>query len=150
MTHSAPGLAPGQALATITGSSTQPNTTIKRSALVPENTANKLQPWLREQVGVAVATPGPLAVTWDLFPTDQKLAQRVALPVTVRVQRAAGSTGAVRLRLVTTQTTPRKRVKIANQDREVDDVERTLRFEGEPTIAAEQNQAGAKILVPAD
>jgi hypothetical protein len=37
-----------------------------------------------------------------------------------------------------------------NQDRQVDDIERTLRMEGTPTIAAEERQATANILVPAD
>ena len=37
-----------------------------------------------------------------------------------------------------------------NLDQEVDDVERTLRFEAAPTIAADQSEAAAKILVPGD
>ena len=51
---------------------------------------------------------------------------------------------------------PRKKTKVNNQDREVDDVERALRFESSkpeivtPTIAADQNELEMKITVPAD
>ena len=45
---------------------------------------------------------------------------------------------------------PRKKVKVNNQDQEVDDVDRALRFEGAPVIAADQAEIAAKVLVPAD
>lgn len=150
VTLAAPGLNPAQSLTTVLGTSGEPNTAIKRPALVPENVVNAHQPWLRDEVAVAVGGPSPLSLAWDLFPSDAKLALATALPVKLRVQRSAGAAGAVRLTLVTTQTTPRKRVKINNQDREVDDVERTLRFEAAPTIAADQGEAAAKVLVPGD
>ena len=38
---------------------------------------------------------GPLALVWDLFPPDVKLAVGTALPVKLRVNRAAGTTGAL-------------------------------------------------------
>jgi hypothetical protein len=151
VTLSAPGLSPAQSLTTVLGTSTEPNTAIKRPALVPQNAVNKHQPWLRDEVALAVTTPGPLALAWDLFTSDAKLAVGTALPVKLSVMRASGAAGAVRLTLLTTQVTPRKRVKVPNQpDREVDDVERTLRFEAAPTIAADQNEVAAKILVPGD
>jgi hypothetical protein len=56
----------------------------------------------------------------------------------------------VRLALLTTQKTPRKKVKEENREREVDDVERTLRFEGTPMIAADAAETTFKILVPGD
>ena len=56
----------------------------------------------------------------------------------------------MRLKLLTTQTTPRKKVKVNNQDREVNDVDRTLRFAETPMLAANQSDATATILVPAD
>ncbi len=150
VTLSAPGLSPAQALTTVLGASTAPNTAIKRLALMPQDAVNKHQPWLRDEVAVAVTTPSSLGLVWDLFPSDARFAVGAALPVKLRANRPAGTTGAVRLTLLTTQITPRKRVKIANQDREVDDVERTIRFEVAPTIPADAQEAAAKVLVPGD
>jgi hypothetical protein len=150
VTLSAPGLSPAQSLTGIFGTGTEANPPIKRPALMPEDTVNKHQPWLRDDVAIAVTTPTALGLVWDLFPSDVKFALGTALPVKLRVARAAGSTGAIRLTLLTTQITPRKRVKVNNQDREVDDVERTIRLEAATTIAADQNETAAKVLVPAD
>jgi hypothetical protein len=150
VTLSAPGLTFAQSLATVLGTSTEGNVNVKRAALPKADDVTRLQPWLRDEVAVAVTMPSALALAWDLFSGDAKLVQGTALPITLRVQRAAGANGAVRLSLLTTQVTPRKKIKVNNQDREVDDVERTLRFEAAPTIAADQNEATAKILVPAD
>ena len=150
VTLSAPGLSLANALTTVLGTSTEPNTSIKRLALPPANTMNKFQPWLREEVGLAITIPSPLMLAWDLFSADTRFAKGTALPVKLRVIRASGAVGAVRLTLLTTQITPRKKVKVNNVDREVDDVERTIRFEAAPLIAADQNEIVANILVPAD
>ena len=150
ITLSAPGLSPAQSLTTVVGTSTEPNMPIKRAALPPRDKVNKHQPWLGNEVAIAVTTPSPLVLVWDLFSADTKLALGTPLPVKLRVNRAAGVTGAVRLVLLTTQITPRKKVKVNNQDKEVDDVERTIRFEAVPTIAADQSEATVKILVPGD
>ncbi len=58
--------------------------------------------------------------------------------------------GAVRLALLTSQIAPKKEVTENNQKRQVDDVDRTIRLEGTPTIAADQAETTATILVPAD
>ncbi|HEX3727408.1 MAG TPA: hypothetical protein VHV08_14240, partial [Pirellulales bacterium] len=79
-----------------------------------------------------------------------KFAVGTALPVKFRVQRAEGAAGVVRLSLLTTQVTPRKKVKVNNQEKEVDDVERTIRFEGAPRIAPSESEVAGKILIPAD
>ncbi len=150
VTLSAPGLSPAQSLTTVLGTSTAPNTALKRAALMPRSAVNKYQPWLGNEVAIAVTTPSSLALVWDLFSSDTKLALGTPLPVKLRINRAAGATGAVRLTLLTTQITPRKKVKVNNQDQEVDDVERTIRFEAAPMIAADQSEVAAKILVPAD
>jgi hypothetical protein len=72
------------------------------------------------------------------------------LAAAVTATRADGAAGRVRLTLVTTQQTPRKTIKENNIDRQVDDVERTLRLEGAPAVAADQSQSTLNILVPAD
>lgn len=150
VTLSAPGLSPAQSLTTVLGTSTQPNTAIRRPALIPADVVNKHQPWLRDELALAVTAPGPLDLAWDLFASDVKFAVGTALPIKLRVKRAADVAGAVRLTLLSTQTTPRKRVKVNNVDREVDDVERTIRFEAAPTIPADQGEVATKVLIPGD
>jgi hypothetical protein len=150
VTLSAPGLSPVQSLASVLGSSTAPDAPLVQAALPPQSVLTEHQPWLGEELAVAVVQPAPLSLAWDLFSAETKLAQATALPVRFTVARAADTAGAVRLSLLTTQVTPRKKVQVNNQEQEVDDVERTIRFAAAPTIPADQNAIEAKLLVPAD
>jgi hypothetical protein len=68
----------------------------------------------------------------------------------VAVTRKDGLAGQVRLFLLTSQIVPKKTVMVRRQQRQVDDVERTLRLEGSPTIAADQSAGEVRLLVPAD
>ncbi|MEX2111548.1 MAG: hypothetical protein WD845_00080 [Pirellulales bacterium] len=150
VTLTAPGLSPSQSIARLWGASVAPATSITQVALPPQNAVMEHSPWLGEEIGVAVTTPAPLTLAWDPFSADVQLAVGAPLAVKLRVNRAEGTAGPVRLSLLTTQVPPRKKVKENNQEREIDDVERTLRFEAAPTIAAEASDADAKVLVPAD
>ncbi|MEX0676351.1 MAG: hypothetical protein WD063_04710 [Pirellulales bacterium] len=150
VTLSAPGLSPAQSLSRVLGTSAEGNVEIKRQVSLPENEVTKHQPWLGDEVAVAVTNPGPLALVWEPLESDAKLALGAALAAKLRVQRAEGTKGAVRLSLLTTQRTPRKKIKENNLEREVDDVERALRFEAAPLIAADASEAAANILVPGD
>lgn len=150
VTFSAPGLSAVQSVATMVGSSTEGGTVVRRPVITPRNTLNKLQPWLAGEIGMAVTGPNGLNLVWDLFSADTRLAQGTVLPIKLRVTRPDGQAGAVRLNLLTTQIAPRKKVKVNNVDREVPDTDRTIRFEGTPTIAAGQNEVDARILLPAD
>jgi hypothetical protein len=150
VTLSAPGLPAAHWLTSMVGSSTEPNTPIRRAALTPENAIHRGQPWLRTDVAMAVTGPAALLPTWDWYSADTQLALGAELPVKVRVARAEGVQGAVRLALVTTQVPPRKTEQVNNQNREVDDIERTLRFQSVPMIAADQSETTAAVLVPAD
>jgi len=150
VTLSAPGLPPAHSLTTVVGASTEPGTQLRRSALAAEDAVTRQQPWLRSDMAVAVTGAAPLALAWELYSADTRLSLGAALPVKLRVARADGVQGAVRLSLVTTQVTPRKTEKVNNQNREVDDIERTLRFASVPMIAADQSEAQASVLVPGD
>ena len=121
-----------------------------RAALPPANQVTEHQPWLREDMAVAITQPAPLALAWEDYSGDARLAQATAVPAKLQVHRAEGVVGAVKLSLLTTQPMPRKKVKENNQEQEVDDVERSIRFDAAPTIAADQGEATANILVPAD
>ncbi len=150
VTLSAPGLSPAQSVARLWGTSTNPKVSVTRAVIPPQNAVSEYLPWLGEEVGVAVTTPAPIALAWDPFSSDAQLAVGASLPVKFRVNRSEGVAGAVRLSLLTTQVPPQKKVKENNQEREVDDVDRMLRFEAAPTIAAEASEADAQVLVPVD
>jgi hypothetical protein len=123
---------------------------IKKLVELPETAATKHQPWLGGEVAVAVTTPSPITLAWEPPASEGALALGTAMPAKLTVKRAEGVKGAVRLSLLTTQDTPKKKIKENNQEREVDDVERTLRFDGSPMIAAEAGEAAANVLVPGD
>jgi hypothetical protein len=147
---SAPGLAPVQALARLVGKSTDPATPLERPLVVGNSTRLDFQPWLRNEVAVAVTPPGPLSVTWNDLPPGTKLQGGAPLPLNIRVARAAGTTGAVSLSLLTTQPMPKKTIKENNKDKSVDDVDNALRLESQVIIAADQSEAAAKLLVPVE
>jgi hypothetical protein len=135
----------GRATTSIDGGSTSAMT---RVAMLPANPLSERQTWLREEVAVALTDRAPLQLAWSPGASSLPLGAKMAAGVSAK--RADGAAGQVRLTLVTTQQTPRKTIKVNNQDRQVDDVERTLRLDGAPTIAADQSQSTANILVPAD
>ncbi|MEX0977233.1 MAG: hypothetical protein WDZ48_00180, partial [Pirellulales bacterium] len=150
VTLSAPGLSPAQSLARVVGTSVGQPTEIKRRLALPESVVSKHQPWLGDEVAVAVIGASPLALAWVPPASDAKLTLGGALATKLGVQRAEGVKGAVRLALLTTQKTPKKTINENNVKREVDDVERTLRFETAPTIGADASEAAGNILVPGD
>ncbi len=149
VTLQAPGLSPAQSVARLSGTSIG-DKAITRPVLPPQNPVTEHLPWLGEELGVAITTSAPIALAWDPFSSNTQLAVGTPLPVKLRVDRAQGVAGPVRLSLVTSQVPPRKKVTENNQEREIDDVERTLRFEAAPTIAADAAEVQANVLVPVD
>jgi hypothetical protein len=107
------------------------------------------QPALGEEFGLAVSEAAPLAVSWN-FDAAAPVFQGGKLAAPVEVTRAAGMAGPVRLKLVTTQPMPKKKVKQNNQDKEVDDVDRALRLEGMPVLAADAASLAVNVLIPGD
>ena len=141
---------PVQSLISISGESNEPNVTIKRDLLVDENQISRRQPWLRTEVAVAVTTPGPVLAAWDGVSDGGKLTPSGSIAVQAKATRAAGAMGTIRFALITTQPLIKKTVKVNNQDQSVDDVDRMLRLEGMPVLAADQSEIPLKILIPAD
>lgn len=143
--------APAQAVATVSGASMEGNLGLVRQAMMAGSSATKYQPWLRGDVAVAVTGSGPLAVAWEADSAGAQLPLGSRLPARVKVTRAPLAGGAVRLSLVTSQIPPQKEEPAPNnQKKRVDDVERTLRFDGAPVIPADQSEITAAVLVPAD
>ncbi len=143
--------------------------TFAQPVLAPDSPLFRLRPWGREEMSVAVAEPAALTVDWgpdavdaDQLPLGGKLARTVVLRRPAPAAAGAATAGAapnvppatVRFRLVTTQPMPKKTVKENNKDVQKDDLDRALRLEGEPTVAAlafgAQAEQSLAVLVPAD
>lgn len=150
VTFAAPGASPAQAVLTIAGDAADGAVAVHRELLLDETPVTKLQPWLRGEVAVAVTPAGPLVVNWDGIAADAKLVAGAPIASQVKVARAAGTSGAVRLVLVTTQQIPKKTIKVNNQDQQVDDMDKAVRIDGAPTIAADAGETPLNLLVPAD
>jgi hypothetical protein len=61
-----------------------------------------------------------------------------------------GITGNIRLRLISNQTMPRKKVKQNNKDVEVDDTDRALRLNEDPILSADITSQAVNIWIPHD
>lgn len=137
-------------LTAIVGESTEPGLALRRVARLPETLISKPQPWLRQELPLAGALPLPIAVAWSAASAETKLPLGASVPLEVSVTRAEGAAGPVRLSLLTSQIIPQKTIKENNQDKQVDDLDRALRLEGTPMIAADQAAGTAQLIVPGD
>ncbi|HUY91640.1 MAG TPA: hypothetical protein VMV10_23060 [Pirellulales bacterium] len=148
-------LLPGDQLAPpvvtmIVGESAEPNMSLRRVAIAAETPASQAQPWLRRELAFAGAQPLPISISWAGSSPETVLPLGSSVTFEVQINRAAGVAGPVRLSLVTTQIIPKKTIKENNQDKQVDDLDRALRLDSQPTIAAGQTSGAASVLVPGD
>src|SRR4029078_13388312 len=120
-----------------------------RPALSPDFPGSKYQPRLKTDLGLAITRRSPISLAWIPGDNDQ-LYLGGKTPAKIHFTRAEGTKGKIRLRLLTSQPTPKKTIKEGNQDKVVDDVDRTLRLEGDPMFGPDQADVTAQILVPSD
>lgn len=113
------------------------------------STAMQHQPELRRDFAFAATDASPLALTWQQANLDL-LGDPKAIRCQLQVAKSAGLTGKTRIRVITSQVQPKKTIKENNQDKVVDDVEKTLRLEGETTFAADASAVSVTLRVPAD
>lgn len=140
----------GHAIVNITGANADGGPAKVRPALSAATDATRSQPWLRNEVAMAVTPPAPISIAWDAAPT-LALPLGGSLPAQLKVTRSPLASGAVRIRLITSQIQPRKEVTVKdNQKKMVDDVERTLRIDGSPMVAPNASTSDVKVIVPAD
>jgi hypothetical protein len=137
------GLRPAQAVVSLSGQALEMGG-VTRPALLDANNVTRDQPWLRSEVGMALTGPGRVGIAWEADELSLPLGGKYAAQV--RITRAEGADGAARLALVTSQVVPTKQ----QGPRRVPDTDKALRLEGTPTIAADQTQGTAEIIVPAD
>jgi hypothetical protein len=149
LTLSADGAPPQATLSRVVGKALESPVPVARAATFAEVPGARYRPLLREQVGIATSTASPINLAW-VPGTDDKLLLGGKLAAKLQLTRAAGTPGNIRVRLLTTQPMPRKKIKENNQDKEVDDVDRALRLEGDPVFTPEQADTTVNVLVPAD
>jgi len=155
----APAAAPVSGAARIIGKSIESPVPVVRVARTEDAPGGKYQPQLLDEIGFAVAEAAPFGFAWQPA-SDDALPLGGKLPAKVQITRAAGVTGNVRLRLVSSQPMPQKKVEQPQQPRRrrgrqvpkqtVDDVDRALRLEGMPQFGADQAEPTVNILVPGD
>ncbi len=148
-------------LANLVGESTGLKPNLRRAAQTPERASSKVQPWLRDELPVVVTRAAPVTVAFEATSSEKSLPLGSAAELKVTVDRAKGTKGPVRVSLVTSQVSPKKKIpqkdnrKRPLPDLIVDDVDRTLRFKLDEketgiTIDADKSNAVATMLVPGD
>jgi hypothetical protein len=149
LTLSAQSVSPQAVLTRLVGRALEAQPPVARAATFGEFAGSRYQPRVRAELGLAIATASPISIVWVPQETD-KLFLGGKLPAKVQLTRAEGTPGSVRVRLLTTQPTPKKTIKENNQDKVVDDLDRALRLEGDPVFAADQKEVTVNVLVPGD
>jgi len=146
----APGIGVSQRMVTVVGEGAGAESPLKRMAMVVENPVSKYQPWLRGEVAVAMTPPSNLGIEWEPYSSDTELLVGGVLPAKVKISRAGDLKGSVRLSLLSSQVPPKKSENVAGREVQKDDLTRTLRFDGTPTISPQESEAALKILIPGD
>lgn len=131
--------------------STAPDTALgaEVTRVAEKNPVVDHQPDLRKDFAIAAVDAAPLGVIWQRADLDL-LGDQKAVRCQLQLSRAAGVAGKTRIRLLTSQTQPKKTIKENNQDKVVDDIEKTLRLEGETTFPADATAVTVTLRVPAD
>jgi hypothetical protein len=136
-------------LASVVGRGTASQTKIARVAKFPTTGLPQLHHF-RGLLGIAITQPAPIQIAWRMPDADEKLLLGGYLPIGVKLGRADGVSGDIRVRLLTSQVVPKTTVKKDNQDQVVDDVERTLRLEAIREFEPGVEDATLEITTPAD
>jgi hypothetical protein len=133
-----------QVFVKMVGTSTDPKVPLRRPALAAATGVTQNRPWLRTDVPLAVVAASPIGIAWD---TDEpNLPLGSTYPAKVKVTRTEGTTGPIRLSLLTSQVVPNLPAQ-PNQPPKPD-INRALRFQAAPVIAADQVEGVGQVIVP--
>ncbi|MBA63531.1 MAG: hypothetical protein CMJ76_14330 [Planctomycetaceae bacterium] len=124
--------------------------TRKIATVGTDNPHYRVLPELRHSLGIARTEAAPIKVSLAAETTELQSSRGKFMPLTVNVQRNEGIAGNIRLRLVSNQTMPRKKVKQNNKDVEVDDTDRALRLSEEPMLATDVTSQTVNLWIPHD
>ena len=125
-------------------------TTTKIATVGSDSPHYRVLPELRQNLGIARAAAAPISVSLAATTTELQSPRGKYLPITVNVGRNDGVTGNIRLRLVSNQTMPRKKVKQNNKDVEVNDTDRALRLSEDPMLGADVTSQTVNVWIPHD
>jgi hypothetical protein len=148
-------------LANLVGEAVGLKPPLRRTAQTPTRAVAAVQPWLRDQLPLAVVEPSALRLAWEPASGQSALPLGSVLPISLRLTRSESAKGIVRVSLLTSQVMPTKRVAQVDKkkkplpDKIVDDLDRALRLkldkdETSLMLAADKNEATAEIIVPGD
>ncbi|MBT4693820.1 MAG: hypothetical protein HOB73_10790 [Planctomycetaceae bacterium] len=145
---------PGEVLPVIThllATGTGDHSNVQTIASVGDDSNHyRVQPYLKSKLALA-RVPTSLITAALLHPTSElQVTQGKFLPLEVNLGRADNTSGNIRLRLISTQVQPRKKIKKGGKDVEVDDLDRTLRLVEEPLVGADKNDHTVNVWVPHD
>jgi hypothetical protein len=149
VTLTASGNSPRAGVTRLVGRAVAAPQPILRVAKFDDAPGGSYQPFLNEQFGFAITEPSPIDLVWNAD-DNAHLILGGKLAAKLTIARRGAAAGNVRIRLITTQPTPKKTVKEGKQDKEVDDVERTLRLEGTPQFGPQNASPTVNMLVPSD
>lgn len=121
---------------------------IRSDVLGPETSFAKKIDLQRKHFAVAPAQANQLTVKWSGLKEQQTVNLGGHLRTQVKVHRPASATGPVRVRLVTNQKVPKKRVRVNNKDSFVDDIDKAIRA-GSVELATGKNDGEVNIEIPA-
>ena len=117
--------------------------------LGPENAFTTATDPRRKLFAIAPAASRSLSLDWADTETEIVGELGAELRSKVTIQRSEGMKGPVRIRLITNQKTPKKRIRKNNKDTFVDDLEKMIR--AKPIELADgASSADVELLVPAD
>jgi hypothetical protein len=104
------------------------------------------QPQWREDLMMAVTSPGPLGLAWSNRAEPAYLARGTTRQVGVQIQRRGGAVGPVRLSLVSSQRPPEKQVNGQTQPDEA----RTFRLAEPVVVPAAEDDGRLRLVTPKD
>ena len=110
----------------------------------------RVQPYLKSKLAIARVSTSPITATLRIPTGELEVAQGKFLPLEVHLTRTENTSGKIRLRLISTQLQPRKKIKQGGKDVEVNDLDRTLRLVEESLVETDKNKHAVNVWVPHD
>ncbi|MCH2125027.1 MAG: hypothetical protein MK165_09550 [Pirellulaceae bacterium] len=146
----ASAIRPASTLARIRGELLNEGAKQNRYAKTPAGDMASYRTQQREQLGIAVTEPAKVGLAWSPAMESLRLLRGTRLPVELMVLRSEETASSFRVRLLTTQATQKKTINKNKQTSQVDDLERSLRLDGDPVFEPAATTAVVHLLVPAD
>ena len=110
----------------------------------------RVQPYLKSKLAIARVSTSPITATLRIPTSELEVAQGKFLPLEVHLTRTENTSGKIRMRLISTQLQPRKKIKQGGKDVEVNDLDRTLRLVEESLVETDKNKHAVNVWVPHD